>query len=333
MHVNAFLLTGAICSVVILLQYGPRRFFKGNHPIQVLLSVFVIGGVIGALSVRLFGLDHRYIFLADIPLFQITEWAGYAACLYFAACLMWDIHAWIVTVLLYGRFPLVEMLSMISFLLHSRIQYYLWAPLVPFAGMIGFHLINGSVFPISFVVSLALFWTHLLTYQFMPPSLLLLGTSRPACVSLRHCLERALYPYRVGALLDPGAADPKTQSLFTRNLLEWDNLRTSDEKWRSVVHPLMGFVPAIVLDTRVPTSGVKEETQHILAMSLSSKTFFLANTNMETPALDTISEGGMAQGIRIVPESRLVVLLKTSGFSRTTSPDDVAILQGSGDGR
>jgi hypothetical protein len=177
----------------------------------------------------------------------------------------------------------------------------------------------------AFTVSLLFFWLHIVLYQSTPPSVLLLGTSNGECVRLRHKLERGLYPYRVVVLFDPHAASPSDFSLFARNLLEWDNLRTTSGNWRSVVHPLMDMVPIIVMDTRFPTPGVIEEAKRVTTEGLSGKTVLLVGDDGSAPALGDLGKPDISGDLRLSIEDQLVALLRTMGLSRTTSPDDIPI--------
>lgn len=253
---------------------------------------------------------------------DIVSWGSFVASFYFALCLIGDIHAWRVTISVYGKMPWLVTKQMFFSILKSRIHYYLWGPLLIFLIIIKCRIIWGTVYPTSFLVAATFFWAHLLIYQCLPPSILLLGTSRHECVTLRHKLERGLHPYRVVVLLEPFSANSSIHSLFVRNLFEWDNLRTSTKKWKSVVHPLMDIVPAIVLDARVPTPGVLEETRRILAEGFISKTVFLVEDNTNAPVLDALDIKISDYKFLIAQELRLVELLKKMGLSRTSSPDD-----------
>jgi hypothetical protein len=234
-------------------------------------------------------------------------------------CLLWDAQAWVVTSLLYAKIPWRQATATLSLVARSRIHYYLWSPIVPVAVLFAVSA-AGIAVPIVFTVSLFLFWTHILLYQALPPSVLLLGTSRHETFTLRHGLERSLYPYRVIVLIEPAAAVGATDSLFNRNLFEWDNLRTSDGSWRTSVFSLIGSTPVIVIDARVPTKGVVEEIRRVYSQQLIDKLLFVADEDGSAPALAAARI--QVEASSVLSEASIGITLKRFRLRHTTSPDD-----------
>ncbi len=249
---------------------------------------------------------------------------GWLSAIYSMFCLLTDVRTWVVTSRLYHGVPWYQAGKMLSLVMRSRIHYYLWGPIVPAAALFAFTA-AGAAYPPIFTVSLFLFWLHIVLYQALPPSILLLGASGAGTLALRHALERGLYPYRVVVLLEPTAAISATDSLFTRNLFEWDNVRTSDGAWRASVFSLLETVPAIVVDTRLSTQGVVEEIQRMFNYQLDDKALFVTDDEGIAPALSAARV--QVQAGSVLREKEIIAELKRSRFRHTASPDDNPILR------
>ena len=144
---------------------------------------------------------------------QITGWLFFS---YFTLILLWDIQAWYATSKLYGKMPLKQAKTMLKLVLRSRIGYYLWLPLVPVIYLL-YNISIGSNYPLIFIISIFPFWAHLIIYQGLPPSVIVLGTSRHEMFNMRHWLERAVNPYRVVVLLEPASTVNRQDSVFRKN--------------------------------------------------------------------------------------------------------------------
>jgi hypothetical protein len=247
---------------------------------------------------------------------------------YCLLCLLMDIRTWGITARLYGRAPWPQAAAMLKLIAQSRIHYYLWGPIVPLVTIIGFSA-NGVRLPFSLTFSLCLFWAHILFYQALPPSVLLLGTSRPETGIFRYQLERALHPYRVIVLLEPAAVTTRADSAFRRNLLEWDNLRTSEGGWHSAVFGLLETVPALVIDARVPSTGVVEEVRRVSTRGLLEKTLFVTADDGVAPAVGE-ARVQIPSGI-LVRDAEVATRLKAGRLRETASPDDHPLFRNLGD--
>lgn len=251
---------------------------------------------------------------------------GWSATIYFSLALLASVHAWVVTSLLYSGVPLRNGAAMLSLVLSSQIHYYLWSPMIPSTALFALSAAGGS-FPFVFTLSLFLFWTHILMYQLLSPSVILLGTSRNEMFRFRHKLERTLYPYRVVVLLEPSSSITACDGTFEKNLFEWDNLRTPEDAWRSSVFWLLDTVPTIVIDTRIPSEGVVEEIQRLSRLGHLSKCILVADEEGRTPALN--AAGVTAPRGSVLCEASVAVFLKRKRLPHTTSPDDAPLLGGS----
>lgn len=251
----------------------------------------------------------------------IGQMIGWILFSYFTLILLWDIQAWHATSKLYGKMPLKQAKTMLKLVLRSRIGYYLWLPIVPVIYLV-YNISIGSTYPLIFIISIFPLWLHLVIYQALPPSVVVLGTSRHEMFDMRHWLERAVNPYRVVVLLEPASTVDKQDTVFRKNQFNWDNLRTSDGHWRDTAFRLIEMTPTLVIDARVHTTGVAEEILRISNSNLIHKALFVENEDNTAPA---INESGMKYDkteLQIVKVSEIVPKLKKMGLTKTTSPDD-----------
>ena len=252
---------------------------------------------------------------------QITGWILFS---YFILIILWDMQAWYATTKLYGKVPLKQAKIMLKLVLRSRIGYYLWLPTIPVL-FLTFFIYKGSSYPLIFIVSIFPLWAHLFFYQLLPPSVIVLGTSRHEMFDMRHWLERAVNPYRVVVLLEPASTIGKQESNFRKNQFNWDNLRTSDSHWRDTAFCLIEMSPALVIDARVHTMGVAEEILRISNSNLIHKSIFVENEDNTAPAIDESCMKYDRTELQLVKVSEIVHKLKKMGLTKTTSPDDTII--------
>ncbi len=256
--------------------------------------------------------------------FKTALWCGYIGCGY--AGMLWFIQSdlWHVTNKLYGRFPLAQSMRMLRYTARTVHAYYLYGPLAALLPVAGWYLYNRTVFPWSTIAAVLLYQAYIWAYQSTPPSVLLLGTSRPESIDLRERLERMLHPYRVVVLFDSSVVAPLSRTDFQRNLLEWDNLRTSGRSdWRTIVHPLMDSAPVLVVDTRIASPAVVEETTRILGRhDLVAKTLFLTEPSGDSSSMEAGSHRTGSASETRVTEGELRAALKNRGLTNTKSPDE-----------
>jgi hypothetical protein len=233
------------------------------------------------------------------------------------------INKWYATSDLYPRTPWRQAWDMLKFTFRSKEAYSLYLPLLaPLSIVVGWYYFMKITFPVSWILGIILFQIHILAYHASPPCVLLLGNSRPETIDLREQLERHLFPYRIVVLLD-ATVIMSSHSLFRRNLLAWDNLWvTNIRKWRLVSYPIMGMVPIIIVDTRVVSPAVLEETQRILSSSLTHKTIFIVEPNGNSPILQKIG-AEVPAGIIKYTEENLIPLLRLRWLPDSQSVPDL----------
>jgi hypothetical protein len=250
---------------------------------------------------------------------------GFIFCAYFCLLLFSDMNTYYAAWGLYGRKkPLAYAGKMLKTVAKTHISYYLYAPLLTQIPVIALYAFKKIDLPLSWILAVALFQLHIWAYQAIPPAVLLLGTSRPETVNLRERLERGLHPYRIIVLLDSSVINSATHTPFQRNLLAWDNFRTTlKHDWLSVVLPLMDIAPMIVVDTRVASPCVIEEIRHTLNTQLITKTIFLTGINGQAPALDSVGEIPSTLRPELSQEDQIISKLKEMGLTKAVSPDDL----------
>ncbi len=150
---------------------------------------------------------------------------------------------------------------------------------------------------------------YLWTVAVTPPVVLLLSASNEATLALHKSLLQRLFPFRVVALLD--VPDEWRQNLSNAAWLRLNCLRTSsDADWVQTVDDVLEIVPLVVLDTRVPSSGVVHEINRVLRTALACKAVLLTGPLGEHPALDA---AGLAVhgGLRLVTPEELAETVRS----------------------
>lgn len=231
------------------------------------------------------------------------------------------------TVKLYRRAPIADCILTLRYTLRSRNA---WIVILPVVSVIVFGLVlpfRNVSYPSIILLPVTLLHLNAFVLYGMPPSVLLLGSSRWESVRLFNFIERGIYPYRVVVLLEPSQAEPSRHSSHHWMHFEVDNLRIlGPHSWRDVVHRISESVPLVVLDTRLPSPAVVEETKLRLQQQFRDKTLFVLTEDDKAPSIE-------ATGIRVslteLHTARLhsvVDTLKKMGLVYTTSPDDSSIL-------
>ena len=260
-------------------------------------------------------------------LYLIANVGAWCVCLQCAMGLAYQLHQYWVTAHLYrtyGGLRWVHVWRTLRYAWRSGNRTVLWAPgTCAVLGLVVIVSIGVQV-PVSFIAMISLVQLLVWALHGTPPSVLLLGTSRPQMTNLREHLERGLYPYRVVVLLDPHTAIHDTHTKFSRQLMEPDNLRTrDDDEWREVVYSLTDTVPFTVVDTRVPTPGVVEETRRMLGDEYFFSTMFIVDEDGSAPSREAVTDAPALPEANTVRAGEVVQALRARGLNRTTSPDDV----------
>lgn len=161
----------------------------------------------------------------------------------------------------------------------------------------------------------------------MPPSVLLLGSSRWECVRLFNLIERGIYPYRIVVLLEPSLTGPLRHSRSHWIHFEVDNLRiVGRHSWRDVVAHVSASVPLVVLDTRLASPAVVEETRRMLEEPFRTKALFVVADDGSSPSVAAAQPSRSLSDLRSARLTEVVSTLKAMGLTETTSPDDNPLL-------
>ena len=147
---------------------------------------------------------------------------------------------------------------------------------------------KGSV---EVAAALALFGlalaTWLLSRFLVAPAVVFLATSSEPTIQLHIALIEELRPLRVVALLAAEEAGAYHEQYHTRHF--FDSMRTTEvEFWRSVVSDLLKASLIVVIDGRTPTPGVIEEAGHLQALSLTTRTIWIAQDDGCCPVYEAV---------------------------------------------
>lgn len=238
------------------------------------------------------------------------------------------VHHIVVTVRLYGRIPFRDSILTLRYTLQTKNA---WNVLSPALSILIFFVVL-PLLQIGYpkIILLPIFILHLCTIALYgtPPSVLLLGSSRWETVRLFNLVERAIYPYRVVALLDESSIEPSRHSHSHWFHFKVDNLRIlGSHNWRDVVFRISTNVPLIVLDTRFPSPAVVEETHRMLENQNRNKTVFVLSDDGSAPAVAAASPSVSLQELHTAEPCNVADLLKKLGLKETTSPDDNPVIE------
>jgi hypothetical protein len=233
----------------------------------------------------------------------------------------------LVTVHLYKRVVLADVMMTFRYTLKGRNAWSVLLPIVSF-------IIFGVVLPIRHIdypkivlLPVVLFHVVTLALYTTPPSVLLLGSSRWESIRLFNLLDRGIHPYRVVVLLEPSLVERQRHSWFHWISFEFDNLRIiGPHDWREVVHRISERVPLVVLDTRLPSPAVVEETRRILEAPFRDKTLFLLADDGTAPSVAAALPGRSLADLQTTRSTDVIEKLKSMGLRQTTSPDDMPLV-------
>ena len=108
---------------------------------------------------------------------------------------------------------------------------------------------------------------------------------------------------------------------------EVDNLRLlGPHSWRDVVHRISGSVPIVVLDTRLASPAVVEETERMIQEPFRDKTLFVVADDGSAPSITATGHQISLNELRTARLRDVVGMLRNMGLSKTTSPDDNPLL-------
>lgn len=272
---------------------------------------------------------------AVVPMFgdQSPTWAKSASWISIAASvalvmpMLTAAHQALVTIRLYRCVPLADGIRTLHYTLRTRNG---WVVLLPIMSVLVFGCIiplRGISYPYVILLPVVLLHLNILTLYATPPSVLLLASSRWESVRLFNLIERGIFPYRVVVLLEPSQTTPWRHSAHHFLHFEVDNLRIlGPHNWRDVVDRMAERVPIIVLDTRLASPAVVEETCQIIQKPFRDKTLFVVAEDGSAPAIAATGSAISLPEYRFARLGDVVGALKDLGLSETTSPDDSPLL-------
>jgi len=265
----------------------------------------------------------------------MNEYIVYIAFLIYSCYLIFsiyrDLRSWSNDIRLYGYFPLKVCLLTVQSVYHSTNKFHLLSPLlinVPLAALIIYsprEILPGWIVILPSILYFVIILLHLAE----PPSVLLLGNSRWQTVRLMARIERNIFPYRIVTFLDDTSADLLHTNWLNHRKFEINNLRLQGiDNWRRIVFYLLRNVPQIVLDTRVPSPAVVEESKMVISEDLTQKILFIKMDDGTTPSIDSISTNIIFDKSKITTfkPQQVVGELRKRGLKRTKSPNNLPLM-------
>lgn len=250
-------------------------------------------------------------------------WINIVASIVLTVSMLWATHQMLVTVWLYWSAPLADGIRTLRYTLRSRNA---WVVLLPIVSVLVFCFVfplRGVSYPKIILLPVALLHLNVLALYGTPPSVLLLGSSRWESVRLFNFIEQGIYPYRVVVLLEPSQTESARHSRHHWMHFEVDNLRLlGPHSWRDVVHRISGSVPIVVLDTRLASPAVVEETEQMIQEPFRDKTLFVVADDGSAPSIAATGHQISLNELRTARLRDVVGTLRDMELSKTTSPDD-----------
>ena len=254
-------------------------------------------------------------------------WISIAASIVLVIALSWAVQQALATVRLYKLTPIADAMRTLRYTLRGRNA---WIVLLPIVSILVFCVVlpvRQHDYPKIYLLPVILLHLNAIALYATPPSVLLLGSSRWESVRLFNLIERGIYPYRVVVLLEPSQTEPLRHSSHHWLHFETDNLRIlGPHSWRDVVHRISASVPIVVLDTRLASPAVVEETRHMMEEPLRHKTIFVVADDGSAPSVVAAQPNNCLSKLRTVRLYEVVGELREMGLTETTSPDDSPLL-------
>lgn len=247
-----------------------------------------------------------------------------------------EIETWKNTFRLYGTFPLRIFFITIQSVYRSSNKFHLLSPLlvnVPIAAFILYFprdILHGlmaprGILPDWVVILPSVLYTILIILHLaLPPSVLLLGNSRWPTVRLCARIERGIFPYRVITFLDEKSAEPISTSWLSHGKFRINNLwLQKTDNWRTVIFYIIKNVPLVVLDTRIPSPAVVDETEFILSENLSDKVLFIMTDEGTTPSINAVTSNAVVSNVTTCTPQTIVKKLRDHGLQYIKSPNNL----------
>jgi hypothetical protein len=255
-------------------------------------------------------------------------WIGLLATLAMAIVLIPEISRFVITIRLYKHLPVLETVHTALFSIrHQGAVGFCQVTLMALV-FLGIPRLIGLKFPLLCYVPCFLAQLFAISRDVLPPSVLLLATSRREAVNLHTRLERGIWPYRIVLLLDPGSVARSRHSTLHWMGFTESNLRQPASKgWQVAVRQISETVPFIVLDARVASPAIIEEIEHIfVSTNHHTKTVVVGNDDGAAPAVEAAGLSSFNAKVDVIRATDVVRTLKRLGLTRTSSPDEVPIV-------
>lgn len=214
------------------------------------------------------------------------KWLNWIVLMLSVSMVLVPAYRWYASARAYRSMPLALGVQTLKYTWAGYNKKYLRSALGGVVMLLGLLGLFGWQLPITMGIVISSLVLSAVIGLSIPPAVLLLGSSKSATALLWDELEKALYPLRVVALIDPQDAHWTVQ----RNIA-FDNLRTKKQNhWRSIVHPLMDLSLLVVVDARVASPAVVEECIRVMqSPDRARRAIFVQADNHDRPAIDAIS--------------------------------------------
>lgn len=217
---------------------------------------------------------------------MVPEWLNWIFIALSVLMVLVPAYRWYAAARAYRSIPVALGIQMLKYSLAGHNKKYLMASVRIGALFALLAIALGSRLPTPFAIVISSLVLAPIINLTIPPAVLLLGSSSAGTARLMEEIDQAIYPLRVVALIDPQGAH-----WTVRLNVAFDNLRTKrQDRWRSVVHPLMDSSLLVVVDARVASPAVVEECIRVArSPERACRSLFVQGENQERPAIDAIS--------------------------------------------
>jgi hypothetical protein len=169
----------------------------------------------------------------------------------------------------------------------SRESLISYAQMLPPLMMWGHAPVATVSFLVAYAFQFYLFWS---VARYIPPSVLILGTSSPEFGVVVAKLRGSLHPHRIMEMLDSKEEADKNDH-FPNNRL--DNFRTTPNyAWEKVFQVLLDVAPVVLLDGRSSTTNLKYEAE--IVAKTKHKAVIIICTNNRSELIDGLGPGERA---------------------------------------
>jgi len=201
------------------------------------------------------------------------------------ALLGFTLIQWFATIRMYRFLPRNAIKRMMQLAWRTVKAFLVGSSLLAMLGAVGIVLLPDRFEPLPVsLFSQLTFGLCVISFVYLPPSILLLGVSDQTNAGLYYEVMCAALPLKLVHMLNDfnfGAIHGGPLNYF-----RYRALPIAD--WKAVISDLMLMAPIIVMDIRIVTKPVLDEVNMILSLGLCDKTIFVINQNGSSQVLDLI---------------------------------------------